>query len=268
MHNGLVTYKEVQGLSKGLDMLRALNRAPFGVSTVADLARACGLHRTTTKRLLETLCINGLVRRGDRSGQYCLTFGVRSLSEGFQEEEWVERVATPRMRAAVPDLLWWCDLATLAGTEMVVRESTHRWSNLAQERAMIGQRMPLLTTAVGRAYLAWAPTQERRTLLSMIERGDDEAMRVILGDRRGVLRMLSEARRRGYSVNWGEWSLYPHISAVGVPLISAGRLVGAMTLGFPNNAIRPNELAFRFVPRLITLAQSIGKDISSWMERD
>ena len=125
--------------------------------------------------------------------------------------------------------------------------------------------MPLLTTAVGRAYLAWAPEDEQETLLSLIAQSDDELMRTLARDRRRVRRMLADTRRRGYSVNWGEWSVYPHISAAGIPLMSAGRLVGAMTLGFPNKAISQADLKSRFVPKLAALAQTIGKDIRAWI---
>ena len=48
-------YKEVRGLSRGLDVLKALNRVPGGIGSTSELAKACGLDRTTTKRLLETL---------------------------------------------------------------------------------------------------------------------------------------------------------------------------------------------------------------------
>ena len=94
-------YKEVRGLTRGLDVLKALNAEPGGMASTTALARACELDRTTTKRLLETLRISGLVRQGEREGQYCLTFEVRRLAEGFEDETWVGKVATPMMEAAV-----------------------------------------------------------------------------------------------------------------------------------------------------------------------
>src|SRR5574343_54667 len=130
-------YKDVRSLSRGLDLLKALNLAPGGRSNTGELAAACGMHRTAAKRLLETLRAEGFVRSGDREGQYYLTFEVRRLSEGFEDEAWISNVATPLMHAAVPELLWPCDLSTVEGGFMVVRESTHRWSALSQHRAMI-----------------------------------------------------------------------------------------------------------------------------------
>src|SRR5688572_17124311 len=53
-------YKEVRGLARGLDVLKALNRVPGGIASTTELAKACALDRTTTKRLLETLRTQGL----------------------------------------------------------------------------------------------------------------------------------------------------------------------------------------------------------------
>lgn len=261
-----IVYKEVKGLSKGLDILKVLNRYPGGLAFVTELAQACSLHRTTTKRLLETLCLNNLVRRGELEGSYCLTFGVKSLSEGFHDDEWIDRVASPRMREAVPALLWWCDLATVSGSWMVVRESTHRWSNLAQERAMVGQRMPILTTSAGRAWLTWSPRAEREALLGLIAASRNDETSALSLDRKGVSRMISATHRRGYAVNSGEWTLYPHISAVAVPVFSGDRLIAVLSLGFPLGAVTPTALKQRFLPRLLNLAASIGKESRSWFE--
>ena len=79
-------YKEVRGLTRGLALLKALNAAPGGIATTTELGQACNIHRTTVKRLVETLRTAGLVRLGERDGQYCLTFEVRRLSEGFVDE--------------------------------------------------------------------------------------------------------------------------------------------------------------------------------------
>jgi len=48
-------YRHVQGLSRGLAILRAINRSPNGWITIAELAALTGLHRTTVRRMLETL---------------------------------------------------------------------------------------------------------------------------------------------------------------------------------------------------------------------
>ncbi|CAN7579441.1 DNA-binding transcriptional regulator [Pseudorhodoferax sp. LjRoot39] len=257
-------YKEVRGLARGLEVLRALNRVPGGIGATSELARICGLDRTTTKRLLETLRQLGLVRPGDRDGQYCLTFDVRSLSEGFEDEAWVGKVALPSMQAAARELMWPCDLGTAEAGFMVVRESTHRWSTLSQHRAMIGERLPLLATAIGRAYLSACAEVEREGLLELLRVRDDW-----IGDQArdtaAVKRMVRATQRRGYSVNEGEWIREAGFAAIALPVFAGPRLLAALNMVFPKGAIAPAELRRRYLPMLQQLAETIGKNSEAWI---
>lgn len=259
------THKEVRGLSRGIHILRALNRAPGGIATTTELAKVCGIHRTTVKRLLETLRSEGLVRHGERDGQYYLTFGVRRLSEGFQDESWVSEAATPVMHASVKELLWPCDLSTMEAGFMVVRESTHRWSSLSQHHAMIGQKMPMFVTAAGRAYLSACTDEEYEALMGILRKRTDwigEWAR----DKTRIGRMVRETRRRGFAINKGEWVTEPHFGGIAVPVHSGSRLLGAVSLIVPNNVVSAKDLKERFAPRLRKLATAIGKHSQPWLE--
>lgn len=258
-------YKEVRGLARGLDVLKALNRVPGGIGSTTELAKACSLDRTTTKRLLETLRGQGFVRQGERDGQYYLTFEVRRLSEGFEDENWVGQVATPLMHASVRELVWPCDLGTAEAGFMVVRESTHRWSALSQHRAMIGERMPVLVTALGRAYLAACEEVEREGLLELLRRRDDwigEQAR----DKAYVARALRDTVRRGYAYNDGEWLREASFAAIAVPVKAGERVLAAVNLVFPKAAVSQKDLEARFVPALKRLATSIGKSSRALVE--
>jgi IclR family mhp operon transcriptional activator len=262
---GTQQYKEVRGLSRGLDVLKALNRVPGGIASTTELAKACGLDRTTTKRLLETLRTQGFVRQGERDGQYTLTFEVRRLSEGFEDETWVGHVATPLMHAAVRELVWPCDLGTAELGFMVVRESTHRWSALSQHRAMIGERMPLLVTALGRAYFTACDDAEREGWLEILRRRTDrfgEQAR----DKAYVRRVVRETERRGYAYNDGEWIREASFAAVAVPVLAGERVLAAVNLVFPKAAVKSADLESRFIPQLRKLAASIGKSSRAWIE--
>ena len=251
-------YKEVRGLTRGLDVLKALNRLPGGIGSTTELARACAMDRTTTKRLLETLRTNGLVRQGERDGQYYLTFEVRRLSEGFEDEAWVSQVATPAMHASVRELVWPCDLATAEAGFMVVRESTHRWSALSQHRAMIGEKLPLLVTAAGRAYLSACDDVEREGLIELLSRRDDR-WGELARDAKYVSRVVADTRRRGYAYNDGEWIREADFAAIAVAVHSGERLLAALNMIFPKSAVSKRDLEGRFVPALQRLARSIGK---------
>ncbi|MDR3455144.1 MAG: DNA-binding transcriptional regulator [Rhodoferax sp.] len=250
-------YKEVRGLTRGLNLIKALNRIPGGFASTSELARACGIHRTTAKRLLETLYSEGIVQPGGRDGQYHLTQEVRQLSEGYRGDRWIAEAAAPAMKASVKELLWPSDLATVEAGWMIVRESTHRWSMLSQHHAMPGQKMPLLNTALGRAYLAACNDDELDALLRYLDK-HAQAMGIEPKDRLNVHQLIKETQQRGFALNQGEWSPESRFSAVAVPVISENRLLGALNLVFPKNAVTVDEMSQRYVPKLKELAQKIG----------
>lgn len=80
-------YAKVRGLTRGLEVLRALNRMEGGRARAQQLAGVTGLHRTTVRRLLETLMAQGFVCRGESDDTFRLTLQMRCLSEWFTDDE-------------------------------------------------------------------------------------------------------------------------------------------------------------------------------------
>jgi IclR family mhp operon transcriptional activator len=202
-------YREVRGLSRGLAVLRALNAMPGGIGGVSELARVTGIHRTTVKRLLETLRSEGLVHHKDEGLSYALGFEVRRLSEGYVAADWIDRVAAPAMQARLRALSWPSDLATPDAGFMIVRESTHRSSLLSQHRATIGIRIPMLVSSLGRAWLAWCADEEREATLALLGSRND-SIGEMARDSVCIRRLLRETRTRGYAGRVGHGHRLPH----------------------------------------------------------
>lgn len=259
---GSAAYKEVRGLSRGLAVLRALNGMAGGIGSAVDVSRATGLHRTTVKRLLETLKVEGVVDHRDEGGLYALTFEVRRLAEGYVGSDWIDRIAAPAMRAHLRSLSWPSDLATPDAGDMVVRESTHRQSLLSQHRATIGVRIPMLVSSLGRAWLAHCTDEAREATLGML-RARTDAVGEYARDRRTVQRLLAETRRRGYGVNSGEWRSEADVSAIAFPIFDGEHAVAAINLVFVRDAIGPAEIRTRYVPLLRRLAAEISAGIAA-----
>ena len=167
-NNEQTEYKTVRGLTRGLMLLNMLNKLDGGAS-VGLLAELSGLHRTTVRRLLETLQEEGYVRRSPSDDSFRLTIKVRQLSEGFRDEQWISALAAPLLGDLLREVVWPTDVSTLDVDAMVVRETTHRFSRLSFHRAMVGRRLPLLKTASGLTWLAFCPEQERKELIEMLK---------------------------------------------------------------------------------------------------
>ena len=255
-------YREVRGLSRGLAVLRALNGLAGGLGSAVELSRATGLHRTTVKRLLETLKAEGVVDHRDEGGLYALTFEVRRLAEGYVGSDWVDRIAAPAMRAHLRALSWPSDLATPDGGDMVVRESTHRASMLSQHRATIGVRIPMLVSSLGRAWLAHCADEEREATLAMLRARTDAAGEQAR-DRAAVRRLLADTRRRGYAINAGEWGSESQVTAIAFPIRDGEHAIAAVNLVFVRDAIPLAEIRARHVPLLRSLAAEISAGVTA-----
>ncbi len=242
-------YSHVQSLSRGLALLHAINRSAHGWASIAELSASTGLHRTTVRRLLETLQSEGYVRRSASDDSYRLNLKVRQLSDGFTDDEWISEVANPVLGELLQTLVWPSDLSTIDGDCMLVRETTHRFSPLSFHRAMIRQRMPLLFTSAGRAYLAWCSEEERGQILQLLAAGHDEqasfARQPAL-----VTQMLDKVRRQGYATNEGEWHEQQKIAAIALPIRHQGGILGCLNVVFLKKAMRVSEAAERYLPAL------------------
>ncbi len=103
--DGSAAYKTVRGLSRGLLLLKLLNKFDGG-ATPGLLAEFSGLHRTTVRRLLETLQEEGFVRRSRSDDSFRLTINVRQLSDGFRDEHWISALATPLLGELLREVQW------------------------------------------------------------------------------------------------------------------------------------------------------------------
>ncbi len=223
------SYRHCQSLVKGLDLLSALNHHAGGAASIMELSRATGLHRTTIKRLLETLCEAGYLDWDAHTNLYRLTFRVQRLSQGFRDNVSITDMAWPHMLALSKAIVWPCSLVSLEGDEVVVRASTRSYSPLSFHPGMPGRRLPLLTTAAGRAYLAFTSDAERTALLDLLRQRDDRTGEWARNPD-FVRNVVETTRERGYALNQGEWDEEPKFGGVAVPLRHGDRLLACLNV--------------------------------------
>lgn len=248
-------YSTVRSLVRGLELIQALNRHERGRASLAQLAAATGLHRTTVRRLLETLIEEGFVRRSASDDRYVLTLKVRSLAEGFRDEARISAVAGPVLVHLLHQVRWPSDLCTPDGGTMLIRESTHRFSSLSFNPAMVGERLPMLLTAAGRAYFCYCEDAEREALLVLLRR--DSAQAALANDDKFIANLLEQTRARGYSSNEGDWSAERKIGAIGVPVFEGGKVIASINVIYLSRAVTHAEAAARYLPALVDAARQL-----------
>lgn len=254
-------YKTVRGLTRGLLLLNLLNRIDGGAST-ARLAELSGLHRTTVRRLLETLQDEGYVRRSESDDSYRLSMKVRELSEGFRDEQWISAIAAPLLAELLQEVVWPTDLCTLDVDAMVVRETTHRFSRLSFHRSMVGRRLPLLQTATGLAYMAFCPDAEREQILDLLASRDDEEGR-LARDRTALDNLLRRTRHRGYGENFMSWNREEKIASIAIPITHDEGVIGCLNLVYVAKAMPIEQAAQRYLPALRRTAERVQEALAT-----
>lgn len=258
-------YPLVRGLARGLAVLDALNRCESGCATPAQLGALTGLHRTTVRRLLETLVAEGYVVRSPshQTDTYLLSIQVRRLSEGFTDDEWVATLAPPILFELVRHVVWPSDLATPDGPGMLIRETTQRFSPLSFHGSIVGRRLPMLTTAAGRAYVAFCTEQQRAELLSMLRSGlGGEQQQRLAHDEAYIRNLLARVRERGYALNQGDMDDARKTGAIAVPVWQDGRVVAAINIVYLEKAVSAETAVARYLPHLHHAAQQLGRSMA------
>lgn len=237
----------MRALERGLEVLLTLGR--LRSAPVVVLAQATGLPRPTLYRLLETLQAAGMVARNE-ADHYRLTQRVRALGDGYDEEDWVTGIARPVLAALGEDVAWPTSLFTFDAGRMLVRETTHHQSALSVDHGMVGQRLPLLKTAAGRAYLAFCPAKERSAIVLLLASSDDPDDRAI-HDWRRVAGVIRQARVDGYATQRGE--INRRTASFSMPILlpdPSPRVLGCISVIWIASASTADQIIQRYGTRV------------------
>ena len=244
----------VRSLERGLALLVALNRRPL--ASVCDLANDTRLPRPTVYRLLDTLSKAGFVRVDSATDRYRPTHGVRSLSDGFLDDEWVTEIAAPMMAEFTRKHVWPVSLFTFEAGKMLVRDTTHRMSALSIDYGMVGKRMGMLRTAGGLAYLAFCPDNERKVILDLLAQSnepDDQPAREV----HMLEGLFKSIRADGYATQ--ERVINPKAASISVPIIVGQKVHGCMSLIFIASAITMSEVQTKLLPPLQAMTVKLAR---------
>lgn len=242
-------------LLRGLAILESLNHR--AVSTVEQLSASTGLPKPTVVRMLNTLVSAGYVQRLPYRRGYVLDESVLTLSSGYRSHDLIVQIARPLMSAFTSRTRWPLSLATLERTTMRVRAGTLQESPYATETDMsrLTRRLPMLSSALGLAYLAFCPDDERRTLVtqlsSMRNRSDDHMAAI-----RSLPATVARVRTAGYAASPPETDN----AAVGlaVPVMQEDKVLACLSLRYLSRAMTEAEAASRHLEALRTTAVAIA----------
>lgn len=240
----------VRVLVRGLEVVSLLNR--HGPLTTAAISQKLRLARTTVNRCLATLEATGFVERL-KTRRYTLTLKAKTLSHGFDAA--VERLEPVRaaMHAEAVRVQWPMSLTRLRFPEMFVEDSSDRESGFAVELFERGSCLPVLTTASGRAVLAFSSTRARETLIDLLWPDRPPELADLWPDRAALERELEMTRERGYARAIRPLRLTEQ-GSIAVPVMLEGEPIAAVAVRFALSAVSFDEARKRLLPILLDIA--------------
>lgn len=251
--------RPIRALNRGLEVLTELNRLER--AAINTLANAVGLPRTTTYRILETLRLAGYVERDAHDDCYRPTIRVRALSDGFDDEAMVAHIAKPYLASLCASIVWPIAIATPAGGAMMIRETTDMQSPLALEQYGSGIRVPMLTSAAGRAYLAYCTPPQREALLELLARSSAPEDRLVRS-RAEVEHILNETRTQGYGMAQRARRVSEEIS-LAIPVRSKDRVLATVSVRYAATAVPLRTAVDQFLPKMRDAVAKIEQEFSA-----
>jgi len=248
--------KFVTALARGLDVLRAFTPSD-GLLGNGEIAERTGLPKPTVTRLTYTLTKLGYLAYIARLEKYQLAPSTLAIGYATLANMRIRQVARPYMQ----ELADYADASVSLGSRdrlnMIYVEHC-RAKSAVMLRLDIGSRIPLATTAMGRALIAALPQHEREWLLARIKRQDGKRWPKI---RAGITRAIKDYETQGFTTSIGDWQR--DVSGAGVPLIpSDGSSIFVFNCGAPAFLLTREKLEKDLGPRLVNMVRNIQVDLN------
>lgn len=242
----------VSALARGLEILRCF-RPGESFLTNSEMAKRTGMPKPTISRLTYTLTKLGYLHFSPDQGRYELGAGVLALGYTLLANLDVRKLARPAMQ----ELAEYAQCSVAIGIRdrlsMVYIEAC-RGSAAVTMRRDAGSRIPLSTTAMGKAYLCSLPQAERDFLMDHIRLDDEAAWPVVKAD---IEQGFKAYQDHGFCLSSGLWD--NKISAVGVALPDPDPAkTMSFTCGGPSFLLPRERLVDDLAPRLVALVRTIA----------
>lgn len=247
----------VTALARGLEVLSAFRS---GDSFLAnhELAERTGLPKSTVTRLTYTLTRLGYLHVVPESGKYRLGTATGALGSAMLANLDVRQVARPLMQALAAETGAVIALSARDQLSMLYLECC-RSTSIVTLSLDVGSRIPLGTSAAGRALLAGVAPSERAGLMERIRALDEGNWPTV---QRGIEGALAEYRRGRCAYSVGDWVREVHGVATtlnpgrGLPLMAMSAAGAAQY--FPEARLR-DEVAPRLLETVREIERRLGQ---------
>jgi IclR family mhp operon transcriptional activator len=252
------SYPPVQAVCRALGVLRAVNK--LRIASVHAIHAETGFPKPTIVRILETLAVEGYVARDNMCGGYCVTSRVHELTSGHQGISQIIEAARPFAVELTRRLKWPIGIGAIDGDAIAIKFWTGAISPWAHTNTVLGLRPNLVTTAMGRAHLAFCSDDERERHLRRLRA--DPLREFGEADELRLRAILQQVRHDGYAMRDPKTQPY-RTTTLAMP-IREGEVVHALiSISFFTTALAKCEIAEKVIAPLRATTRMIEEAVAA-----
>ncbi len=241
----------VTALSRGLDVL-ACFRTGDALLGNGELAERCRLPKSTVSRLSQTLARLGYLRYVEDTAKYRLGGATLALGSAMLSGLAIRQVARPMMQEVADFSLAVVALGVRVELGIIYIEVCRNKAALTLSLD-VGSRVPLVTTAMGRAYFAAAADDERDVILHELRDAEEASWP---RRRRALEAGIEQQRKAGCCSSFGEWQ--PDVNGIAIGFRPGGGLpTMALNCGGPSFNLSRAFLLDEVRPRLSSVVRRL-----------
>lgn len=244
----------IRALARGLEVLRAFRPGETALGN-QEIARRTGLKKPTVARITHTLTSLGYLERLRHLEKYQLGAPVLALGYAAISAQSICERARPAMQQLAEYVRGSVALGHRDRLSLIYIQHCRSRSTITL-RMDVGMRVPLATTAIGRAFLMGLPEAERSFLLEHLS-GARPSLWPKISE--GLAQAAEEYAEHGYCSSFGDWQR--DVWALGTTVAAQD---GATLLGLnccvPAFSVEPRRMREEFAPRLLALAAHIAQE--------
>lgn len=185
----------VQTLDRAFDIVELLSREAGGLN-LTEISARVGLNKSTAHRILASLLERGYVEKLEQGKVYRLGLEFIELSSSFLNSLELKTEAQPYLNQLSKQTGQTVFMAILQDADVVYIDKVESFNSLRRYQ-IIGKRMPLYATSLGKALLTGMTDAE---IVKLFERRKMQKITVhTLDNIHDLLKEVELARKRGWS---------------------------------------------------------------------
>jgi DNA-binding IclR family transcriptional regulator len=252
----------VGSTEKTFQVLHAFD-GPARYMTLGDIAKAAGLDRSATQRLVHTLEVLGYLFRVPETRTYGLTTKVLQFSYNYIRANDLVEKAAPYLLDIFRRVGETTNLQELDGHE-IVYIARFPGQHLVNIGIVVGARLPAMYTASGIAMLSRLPESRVREILANTSL--EPMTPYTTTDEKKLLERIQTAARRGYAIVESE-TVMGDISVAAPITDHDGYAVAAINISVPTSRWTRERVEAELAPHVQVAATSISKSRISTFRR-